>query len=175
MKINGIQFKAVNEEVIPVIRSTDSANLYFVARAVEDLGEFDNLCPAPKAPMMEKPGQAPQPVESTAFRKQVASNAASYFDFIVVKSLTSVGTVQEQTDPETKSIKKVRVYQPIVWETVDLGDILTYKNYQQELKDLGLNTAEINRIVEGVMVANSLSVSGIEEAKRDFLALPVAD
>jgi hypothetical protein len=171
MKIGKTHYKPVNEEIVPILRA--DGNLYFVVQAMEDPSEFDRLCPTPNPPTIEKPGQAPQPVENASFRQALAKNATYYFDFMVIKSVRRVGHI-ETSEVDGEEPKQTRIYEDIEWETVNIDDITTYHNYRQDLEDFGLITAEINRITEAVMVANGLSLAGIDKAKEDFLALPVA-
>jgi hypothetical protein len=56
------------------------------------------------------------------------------------------------------------------WETVDISDNTTWSNFRKELRDSGLSDIEINRLVNGALVANSLSERAVEEARKRFLA-----
>jgi hypothetical protein len=56
------------------------------------------------------------------------------------------------------------------WETVSLENHHTWTKYREELRESGLSDIEVNRIVAGVMRANSLSEVAVEQARKRFLA-----
>jgi len=177
MKLNGKKITTANEVVIPIIRTT--GNLYFVARAIEDPGEYDRLLKLPPPVTIEEPGKSPEKVQTSAYRKVIEGSFDTYIAFYVVKSLVKIGTIEsisitstDTDDNEEAETKQIRVYQSVEWETINFADLKSYVNYKQELLDAGLNVGEITRITNGVMEANSLTEAGVDRARDDFLALP---
>jgi hypothetical protein len=51
-----------------------------------------------------------------------------------------------------------------------LSNHQTWVKYRDELRESGLSDIEINRVVSGVMRANSLSEFAVEQAMKRFLA-----
>jgi hypothetical protein len=175
MKLNGKKITTANEVVIPIIRTT--GNLYFVARAVEDPGEYDRMLKLPPPVTVEEPGKTPEKVQTSAYRRVIEGSFDTYIAFYVVKSLVKIGTIETVNkapiDPDDEpEVTQTRVYQPVEWETIDFADLKSYTNFKQELLDAGLNVGEITRITNGVMEANSLTEAGVDRARDDFLALP---
>lgn len=172
MKLNGVKLTSINEVVIPIVRST--GNLYFVARAIEDPGEYDRLLKLPPPPTIEEPGKIPQPIITKAYQKIIEGSFELYIAFYVVKSLVKIAHIEVSKDEDTEEVKQTKKYDPVEWESINFADLQSYTNFRQELLDAGLNVGEITRVINGVMEANSLTESGVEKARDDFLALPEA-
>jgi len=148
MKYKGKKLEGRNKEVIPIPRS--GGDIIFIAEAVDSFDEFDKLVPEPKPPIIIKPGNVK--IENTKDKKYLEAleeHNKLRTHFLVIKSL------KDSPDLE--------------WETVDFSKSETWPNYEKELKEAGLNDIEIGRIVMGVMRANSLDETMIEEARNNFL------
>ena len=55
------------------------------------------------------------------------------------------------------------------WEIVNYDKPETWASYEEELREAGFSEIEIGRVVMGVMRANSLDESLIDEARNSFL------
>ena len=148
MRIQGKEIQGPNVETIIIPRGNGDP-IVFKVQAVLDYDDFERLCPEPKAPKMLKPGG----VETLDFKDKtyVAAFAArnkkqSYFMFI--KSIMATPGLE---------FDKVKYDQPETWEF-----------FEQELKDAGLSQVERNKITQGIMIANCLDESKIEEARNRF-------
>jgi hypothetical protein len=146
MKIGGQLVEGPNEEILVLPRG--ETQLIIRARAVLNLDEFDTLCPAPKPPgKLTKEGWVPNN-EDESYRQMVAHQAEKRVAYLVIRSL----------EPSN-----------IEWDTVKIEDPRTWLNYVKDFRAAGLSTVEINRIVQCVMVANSLDETKLEEARKVFL------
>lgn len=170
MKFHGQPLTTSSEVIVPILRS--DGNLYFIVRAVEDPDEFNKLMLPKNAPTEQLPGQDPKPMVTDAYKNLINNSYSFYTSFYVVRSLAQIGKVQDIEDPETKEKKQVKVYEDVVWETVDFTDIQTYPNWEKELINSGLTSGECRRLHNAAMEANSLTDAGVEKAREDFLALP---
>lgn len=148
MKYKGKKVEGRNSEIIPFKRP--DGDIIFIAEAVQDWDEFEKYCAEPEAPEILKPGGKRFKDENDPkYKKKLEEYAETRTHWLVLKSLQA-----------TKDIE---------WETVDMNDSNTWKNYRKELKDSGFTELELGRLVRGVMVANSLDEDMIETAKQDFL------
>lgn len=149
MKINGVTVLGAYEEVVVFPRIT--GKIVFKARAVSDYEPFDKLCPQPTPPQIQYAGAA-QPiddVENADFLKKFHEWAELKSHWLVLMSL--------------------RATEGLVWDTVNMSDYTTWKNYQTELTASGFTPAEQSRIVQIVSRANGLDQSKIDEATESFL------
>lgn len=154
MKLKGKR-PGVHIETIVLPRNNDE-DLVFHARGIEEFETFEKLCPPPEPPAKILPGgqEVPNPNDEN-FLKAVDGYGAKRVAYMVVKGL-SEGT------PDLE------------WEEVKLSDHHTWDNYRKELRESGLSDIEVNRVVAGVMRANSLSEYAVEEARKRFLAFQQA-
>jgi len=148
MKLNG---KRPGAHVEPIVLPRPGEPLVFLARAIDSFDEFDKICPSPTPPQKILPGKKVSTnYEDPNFKKAVARHGQLRLAYMVIKGLS-----------ETPGFE---------WETVKLDDHNTWTKYEDELKDAGLSGVEVNRIINGVSIANCLSEAAIEEARNDFLA-----
>ena len=104
------------------------------------------MCPEPKAPgKRTKDGIVPD-TESETYQIRVIRHGEQRLAYLIINSL-----------------------QDIEWDTVKVEDPSTWSNYLQDLRKAGCGTMEINRIIRGVMQANSLDESKLEKAREVFL------
>lgn len=145
MKLDNL---GINTQLVVLPRG--DKDLVFKIRAIlsKDYDDFNKLCPEPVAPLKTERGKQPvYDIEDTDFRNEVKDYSARKLDYMFIKSLS-----------ETESL---------VWETVNLSDSSTWKNYEKELEE-NLTPAEINYLKHQIFCINGLSSSYIEEAKKRF-------
>jgi hypothetical protein len=136
----------------PIVLPRPDEDLVFHAKAIENFDEFDKLCPIPEPPAKILPsGQNVPNANDANFLKAMEGYGGKRVAYMVIKGLTE-GT------PDLE------------WETVELSNHFTWDKYRKELQESGLSDIEINRLVAGVMKANSLSEHAVDEAMKRFLA-----
>lgn len=190
MKINGEKFETRNEKVIPITRP--SGNFFLIAEALDDVESINRMVDASRQAkgarkiVSRKPGQKSEVVDNTANRQQDLDDFRLWMDGIVVHSLKYITRDElEQTpleEPEEGwgevpeelriTVKTSRYKYPIEWETVDFDDPMTWANWRNEMRESKINDAEITRIANGCLEANSLTEASVEAAMDDFLSLP---
>lgn len=150
MKINGKKIEGPNEEIIIIPRG--ESDIVFKAQAVLSYDEFDKICPFPEPPMIRRKGaeQATPDYEDKKYIQKQNEYIGKRTHWMILKSI-------EATDG-------------LEFETVKMSDPETWGNYEKEFKDAGFSEVEINRIIIGVQVANCLSESRLQEARKRFLA-----
>jgi hypothetical protein len=149
MKINGIKVDAPSFEIVPILRPT--GNIIIQCGAVLNYEDFENLYPRPVPPSMILAGGETK-IDSTdkKYLKAIGEWAEAKTNWMVVQSLKATENFE--------------------WETVVENDPTTWGNWAKELEDAKFNSAEINRIFEGVTSACGLNQAKIDEALKDFLA-----
>lgn len=150
MNIKGKKLSEFAPVVIPIVRGEEE--IYFMARAVVDMSEFDAVCKRPEPPMIQHKGQS-QAVPDSSDKKylaQIEDYAKKRTCYMIIKSLSATPDLN--------------------WEKVVITNPDTYSSYAEELKSFGLLDMEIDRILQGVFEANGLNESKVEEAKKRFLA-----
>jgi hypothetical protein len=153
MKIGGVEVKGPAEEVL-VLPRLEGENIAIRARAVLDMDEFEALCPAPTPPgIRTKDGWKPNDKDET-YKQRVAQHGELRFAYMVLRSL----------EPSE-----------IEWEVVNINDPSTWTKWQDELKEAGISSTEINRIIVCVMQANALDEAKLKEAREVFLHGPVQE
>jgi hypothetical protein len=146
MKIGGI--KVSKNEPILVLPRSEGDDIPFRAKAVAINDEFDALVPVPVPPMViTKEGKQPDYTDKN-YKVAMAARNDKRFAFLCLSSL----------EPSN-----------IEWTGVDMEKPNTWCGWTDELMAAGLAEAECNRIVNLVMIANSLDESKIEEARKAFL------
>lgn len=149
MKLHGEILDIPNVKIIPIIR--DTGTIYLKAAPVRSFDEFLQVCPIPEPPMRELPGGEKKPmVEAKEYKAALAERNRQMLHYMIIKSLEATETLE--------------------WETVDLNDPSTYKNYADELMKAGFTAIEVTRIVNAVMATNSLDEEAIDKARESFLA-----
>lgn len=153
MKLNGKKISGPNVEIIVIPRKDE--DIVFKAQAVLSFDDFKKLCPQPMPPQMIKRGEGlVYDTENPQYKDALSLWQQMRMDWIIITSLRAT--------PELE------------WEKVDFSNCDTWKLYSEELKDSGFGEYEVNRIVAGVMTANCLNETKIEEARKRFLAGPEA-
>lgn len=150
MKIKGKKIEGPGVEYV-VIPRPDSEDIPFACAAVLDFDEFDKLCPMPDPPMVTRPGGIQTPdVEDEDYQKLLSEHGEKRIDWITLKSLEA-----------TKDLE---------WETVNMQDPKTWKNFEEELKQAGFSFMEVIHIRNGVLSVNSFDDAKMKEARERFLA-----
>jgi len=146
MRIGGVEVNGPNEVLLVLPR--EEGDIIIKARAVLDMDVFEEICPEPKPPALRtKDGVEPN-IKDPGFKQQMANYNEKRLAFIVVKSL----------EPSE-----------IEWDTVDPDNPESLENWQEDFRNAGLATVEINRIIQIVMEANALDESKLEAARQVFL------
>lgn len=146
MKVGGVTITPPNEELLVLPRNPEP--LVFRAKAVNDMSDFDALCPTPKPPgILTKDGWVPQ-TDDPDFKQ-----------------------VQRHYDDQQLAYLVIRTLEPsaIEWEHVNVSNPKTWGQWRKELFDAGLTKMEVNRVLQLVMDANSLNEAKLAKAREVFL------
>lgn len=152
MRIRNRQLAPPKPVTVTIYREGDDgkpANIEFVCGAVLHYDEFDKLCPPPKPPLVTKVSTGEQNVDPTdrKYRNSVSKWSDLRVDWLMVQSLKSTPDLE--------------------WDTVKYDDPETWSNYESELKAF-LTESEYNRIINGIMIANSPTENRRQEALDRF-------
>ncbi len=148
MKIGGREIKGPNKVTL-VLPREDQEDIVIIAQAVLDTELFDKLCPEPRPPVKLMAGGAKEAnYQDSGYKAQLIEHNVKRMAFMVLYSL---------------------IPSQIEWATVDLENPGTWLNYNQELKEAGFSSVEINRIGQAVMQANALDEDKLEAARQVFL------
>lgn len=149
MKLNGRKLDKPQIEVCVIPRREE--DLVFKAQPVLDFEPFNKLCPMPTPPSITRPGGVTsQDVEDPDYKKQLDTWAENRTDWMIVQSLSATEGLE--------------------WETVNLSDPSTWKNFRVEFEKSGLTAIEVNAVISIVIDACGLNNKKIEEATKRFLA-----
>ena len=153
MKIKGKKVSGRNIEYVIIPRQNEkgeSEDIVFYCQSVIDFEPFRKLCPEPKPPQIMKRGEGLiEDVEDPQYKEAVKRHNENRMNWLVLESLKGTPDLE--------------------WESVQAGNSDTWNNYQKELRESGIGEFEINRIIQGVLVANSLDERKMEEARKRFL------
>lgn len=147
MRIGGVEVTSC-EEILVLPRGGEGKDIPIRAKAVAINDEFEKLVPEPIPPMIQKKDGKYPDLTDKNYKLALAHRADQRFAFMIIKSL----------EPSN-----------IEWQIVNLEKPNTWLKWQEELSAAGLSEVECNRIVQAVMIANSLDEAKIEEARRAFL------
>lgn len=151
MKIKGRKISKPNLEIIVIPRGGEEEDIVFKAQAVLDMSDFDKMCPMPKPPVLvKKGGMKVVNIEDPIYKQELERHGKLRITWMVLQSL--------------------RATEDFEWETVDPQNPDTWNNYEREFKESGFSQVEVNRIISGVMTANSLNDDRIKEARERFFA-----
>jgi hypothetical protein len=151
MKLDGKKIEGPSISLVVIPRK--ERDLVFRAEAILDYSDFDKICPSPSPPEILRPGQAPSlDIEDKDYKEKINNWSKNKTSYMILKSLEATENLE--------------------WETVDMSDPETWKNFRVEMTDAGLCPAEIGRIIATVIEANALSQTKIDEATARFLAGP---
>lgn len=156
MKIGGQTVQGKHRVVVPIVRETPH---YFVLGPVTDTNEFYEKFPPPAPPVVQNVATGIDEPDYSSEKYQVArlEHMERHLDWLAIRSI------------KAGAFGPKGVELPVTWDTVDMEDPTTFKNWRQELQASDHTEAEINRLVDGVMEVNSLSAAMVESARADFL------
>jgi hypothetical protein len=150
MKIGGVDPRTLPAEEVLVLPRGDQ-QIIFRARGLEDMEEFQKLCPEPKAPgKLTKDGWVPD-VKDEDFQSVMREYQKRRLAYIAVRSL----------EPSA-----------IEWDTVQKDNPATWCNWENDLRAGGLSQIEINRVLALVLEANCLDEAKLKKAREVFLQGP---
>jgi hypothetical protein len=148
MKIGGIDPTSLPTEVFLVLPRGDQ-QIVFRAGPVSSMEEFEALCPRPTPPgKMTRDGWVPLADDPT-YQQVIAEWGQKRLGYMVAKSL----------EPSQ-----------VEWDTVNLADPSTWKNWSTDLRGGGLSDIECQRVMNLVLEANCLDDAKLKKAREVFLA-----
>jgi len=125
-------------------------DIILTLQSVLDYSAFEALCPRPNPPERLFPGGDRQLLyDHPDYNKKILEWTTKRYQWMTLKSLEATTELE--------------------WETVDILDPETWKNYSAELKQT-FTVVEINKLTETVIDVCGLNASKIEEATKSFLA-----
>lgn len=147
MKIGGKTVTPPAKELLVIPR--EDGDLVFWAQAIQDYDEFEEKSPAPKPPVVQRPGEGGVPdYEDGGYLTQLANHNKRRLGYLVIKTL----------EPSN-----------IEWDSVKPDNPSTWQNWEEDFRKAGLTNAELNRLFQLVMDANNLVESKFKAAKEAFL------
>jgi hypothetical protein len=150
MRRNGEKLNAPKPIEVPILRSGEEP-LIFKCGTVLDYEEFFKVNPRPTPPTVRKPGKKPVPdFTDEAYDKASTEWAESKTMWMFLKSLAATEWLE--------------------WDTVDMNDPSTWKNYEKEMNEAGMTEIDIARVQGGILEANGLNQLKIDEAFDALLA-----
>lgn len=148
MKIKGREFTTPNIEVLVLPRSDE--DIVIKAQGVYSFDDFYAICPVPKVPeVIGKGGKKEYKENDETYGIQLQKHAEYRMDWMILKSLEATEELE--------------------WETVDMTNPKTWKNFRKELREAYFTDLEIKRIENLAATANSLNETVLELARRNFL------
>ena len=147
MKIGGREIKGKNRKTV-VLPREGSEPVVLVAEAVSDIARINDLLVMPEPPVIRKGSEVIKNFKDEGYQQQVMNYNAQRMAWIIVQSL---------------------IPSNIEWDTVDMDDTSTWKNYVKDFREAGLTDVEIGHITNAVLEANSLDDSKLEAARQVFL------
>lgn len=149
MKIRGKEIKGPNFEYVVIPRG-NGEDIVFKCKAVMDIQQYTKMYPVPDAPKVRhKSGELKADQTDVGYQLALTEYYERRYDWLVLKSLE---------DSE------------IEWTQVNIEDPNSWRFWKEEMKDAGFNDAEIDRVIRGMLVANSLDEQRMDEARARFLA-----
>lgn len=150
MKMHGKKIDRPNREIIAIPRA-DSEDIIFIATAVLNYDDFHKMCPMPEPGVkLMKGGEKQLDFGSKTYMADLQHYSEKKYAWTVIESLKNTPGLE--------------------WETVNVGDPSTWKNYEKELVNSGFSDIECQRILRGVSDANCLNEDKVDEARKRFLA-----
>lgn len=149
MKINGKDIPKQGVEVIVFPRP--DGDIVFKAKPVANFEDFEKLCPQPQPSELLKPGNIRVlDVEHPEYKKALKEWAEKKSNWMLIQSLSAT--------------------EGLTWDSVNLSDCETWKNFAKELETSGLTPIELSKLFDIVITACGLTQNKIDEATKRFLA-----
>lgn len=149
MRIEGHTFEEPNTEICVIPRG-NKPPIAFIATAVLDFEEFENLCPNPEPPVLIK------------------ADGSREFDFANATYLSSI-SLRSERKMAWLVIHSLKSTPGLKWDTIDFANPKTWVNYKKELRDAKFAAPEVTRIENAVWTANCLNEGRVQEARENFL------
>jgi hypothetical protein len=150
MKYFGKKIQGPNEEIVAIPRP--DGDVIFKAQAIMSYERFNQLVPEPKPPKIRKKGGVMlDDFDDANYKLSIQQYGQKKYYFIVVESLKATPGLE--------------------WETIDPMNPDTWKNIEKELEESGFNNREIRLIIDGVLRANTIDQTKVDEALQRFLLL----
>lgn len=129
----------------------DDGDIVFTAKTVNNFDEFEKICKEPQPPILTlRTGRSSPDLQDKKYLKELDEYSTLRLQWLVLKSLEATEGLE--------------------WETVNLSDPTTWKNYIVELVNSGFSQLEVTKIIDSVMDACGLNSKKIDEARQRFLA-----
>lgn len=125
--------------------------IVFTCGPVLDYTEFDNICPMPKPPVIQRIGK--EPINDTKDKRFIAAvdtYALRKTQWMVLQSLNATEDLE--------------------WETVDMLDPETWNNYNDELAAV-FTEREIEDLLSAVFEVNAPTPEARQQAIDSFMSL----
>lgn len=163
MKYKGQPIEKPKPRIIPVIREPEivkspdgtetiiDKNIYFQANVILDFNEFEEMCPAPEAPMVTKDGKSHKNLDDPTYRLATEDLNQKRLNWIFLKSVE-----------ETEGLE---------WEKVKISDPSTWELFDGELRDAGFTQMQIISLMNEVYTIQGVDEKKVEEARKSFLAI----
>lgn len=151
MKINGRSTLGVQSKTV-IIPMGDGEPFEFTVRPVLNMDTFKEVCPEPVPPTILKAG---------------GETTIDFNDKIYVHKL-------HEHNQKFGDWLHLQCIQNVEWDTVDLGDSDTWKNWRSDLKNAGFPPGAISRLMEAVSDINLLDQEKLDRYEKDFLSGRVA-
>jgi len=150
MRINGKVVDGPSYDVVVFPRI--DGDVVFKCQCVLDYEPFLKLVPAPEPPKIMRRGETQYSVnlEDSTYTAALEKYSELRTHWMILKSL-------EATDD-------------LGWDTVDMAEPDTWKNYPEELLKAGFTDSQIARIINTCAAVNGLNEKMMDEAKQRFLA-----
>ncbi len=154
MKINGKQLDSPGGDILVFPRIDE--DIVIKIGCVLDYEPFNVMIPLPKPPKVQLRGQTAWTpnVEDPKYNEELDKYSALKTHWMVLKSL--------------------EINEDLEWETVDMADPETWKNYIKELETGGFCDNHVAKIINTVAAVNGLNEDMMEAAKKRFLAMQLA-
>lgn len=148
MKVNGQPVTPPADEML-VLERDGAKFLVFKIRALKDMDEFNKLCPEPDVPgVFDKHGNFEPDPENKDYKTIMAGYQMRRLSYMVIKSL----------EPSN-----------IEWDLVDINKPKTWNLWQEDMKNAGMTSPEVNAIFNLVLETNTLSEAKMQKARDAFL------
>jgi hypothetical protein len=149
MKLHGIKLEGPATKTIAIPRET--GNLVFVFQAILETESFNKIYPPPIPPVKKMAGGTKVKVlDDPEFKKKTQEWAENKAHWMFLKSIAAT--------PELE------------FETIDMANPETWKNYDVEFTSAGLTEPERLKLLQTYIEVQGLDEEKIEAATKSFLA-----
>ena len=149
MKMNGITVERMKPITVVINRGKDEEPLVAICKPVISYESFNKIFPIPTPPeILLKGGTKDFNTKDPEYLKRINEYSEAKIFYLFLESVR--GSIE--------------------WDTIKDEDPATWKNCEQEMKEAGLSSKEIEMVFDGVFEANALSEAKMEQARKSFLA-----